>query len=75
MATEGDQLQIISSIPDGCIPLRSIEIVQFLNPEGEETALVHWQGPANIVAELGMIEYAKFIIASERNADSNREAS
>jgi hypothetical protein len=51
--------------PD-CIPVRSIEVVTFLNPDGKEEIGVRWQGSNNLVAELGMLEYAKLIITDER---------
>lgn len=59
-------IELTTPLSDGCIPLRSIEIIQFLNEEGQEGVAVRWQGTGNIVAELGMIEYAKQVLVDDR---------
>jgi hypothetical protein len=46
-------------VPEGSIPLRALEVVQFLAPDGQEVVSARWQGTGNVVAELGMVEYAK----------------
>lgn len=65
-----EQSQIVLSkgfpIPPACIPIRSIEVVMYLDERGAENVGVRWQGTNNIVAELGMLEYSKQIITEDR---------
>lgn len=69
-STEREHRKVVLSegfpIHTDCIPVRSIEVVTFLNNEGAEEIGVRWQGSNNLVAELGMLEYAKLIIAEDR---------
>lgn len=68
---ETENIEHTVQLEDGCIPIRSIEIVQFLNPEGEEGIAVRWQGSSNIVVELGMLDYARIILTLERFTPNN----
>lgn len=56
-------------LPPGCLALRSIEVMQFLDENGKVACYVRWQGTGDIVAELGMLEYAKNTMI-----DNHREA-
>jgi hypothetical protein len=73
MAGDTEHNEIIIStghdLPDGSIPIRAIEIVMFLNPSGSESAALRYQGTPNIVAELGMVEYAKGLIIASHNGE------
>lgn len=61
-----DKVETLAELPEGCIPVRVMEVCQYLNPEGKEGIAVRWQGTPNIVTELGMLEYAKLVIIEER---------
>jgi hypothetical protein len=67
-ATEKIVLSEGFPIPDNSIPVRSIEVVVYLDENGDENAGVRWQGSNNLLVELGMLEYAKLIIAEERQS-------
>lgn len=56
---DSNSVETCMVVPEGSIVLRSIEVVQFLAPDGQEVVSARWQGPGNVVAELGMMEYAK----------------
>lgn len=47
------------TLPEGCVVLRACEVVQVLMPDGNEVAFARWQGTPNVIAELGMVDYAK----------------
>lgn len=55
-------------LEDGSIVIRAIEVVQYMTPEGNLANYVRWQGTGDIVAELGMLEYAKMQIYVAREA-------
>lgn len=56
---------------EGAILIRSIEIVQYMTPEGHLANYVRWQGTGDIVAELGMLEYAKFQVYTAREVEDD----
>lgn len=62
-------IETTATLPEGAIPVRAIEVVQYLHPEGGMAHYVRWQGTGDIVAELGMLEYAKFQVYTVREGD------
>ena len=72
MDTGEPVIDVTMPVPEGAIILRAMEIVQYLNADGQEVVAARWQGTGNVVAELGMLEYAKqeligarFLLADE----------
>lgn len=55
-------------LPEGSIPIRALELVLFLNGDGKESVAMRYQGSPNIIADLGMVEYAKGLIISDYNS-------
>lgn len=75
-------IETCMDVPEGSIPLRALEVVQFLAPDGQEVVSARWQGSGNVVAELGMVEYAKaelilarFHLAEDTDDDSDPASS
>lgn len=54
-----DGIEVCQDIPAGSVVLRAVEVVQIIGPDGQAVALCRWQGSPDVIAELGMIEYAK----------------
>lgn len=60
MEDPGDgSIELTTTLPEGAIPLSSVEVVTYLHPEGGNAHYVRWQGTSDIVTLLGMIEFAK----------------
>jgi hypothetical protein len=70
-----DKIDIALPLPEGSIVLRAVEVVQFLHPDGTEGIACRWQGTGNVIAELGMCEYAKMELANVRWSEDEDEAS
>lgn len=68
-----EQIEHSLPIEDGCIPIKAVEVVVFLDENGDEGIGVRWQGTKNIVLELGMVEYAKKMIDDEHRRDRNSD--
>lgn len=58
-------------LEEGAIVIRAIEIVQYMTADGNLANYVRWQGTGDIVAELGMLEYAKFQIYQTREGGND----
>lgn len=69
-----ETVQVSLNLPPGSIVIRSVEVVQFLSPEGEEAVACRWQGDrGNVLVELGMCEYAKQEIIQHRWSDHSED--
>lgn len=59
-------IKVAQELEPGSLVIRAVEIVHYLHPSGEELVCARWQGDGNVVAEFGMIEYAKQELALAR---------
>lgn len=60
MEDPGDgSIELTTVLPEGAIPVSSVEVVTYLHPEDGTAHYVRWQGSSDIIQLLGMIEYAK----------------
>lgn len=66
-----DEGRIVHSceLDEGDIPVRVIEVVQFMNTAGQMENGVRWAGSRDVPAFLGMLEYGKFQIWDAHIAD------
>lgn len=59
--TNTEEIAVAMDLPAGSYVVRAIEVVQVIDSTGKEAIACRWQssGSGNVVAELGMLEYAK----------------
>lgn len=58
-------IELTTTLPEGSIPVASVEVVTYLHPVGGPAHYVRWQGTSDIVTLLGMVEYAKLRLATD----------
>jgi hypothetical protein len=47
-------------LPEGCLPIASIRIMAYVDPEGDNAYMMSWEGEVPISTFLGFLEMAKW---------------
>lgn len=62
-------IKTYAELPEGAIPVKIIEVIKYVNPEGKMAHYVSWQGAGDVVEELGMLEFAKLTLYENKLDD------